>query len=257
MKKKTAAFNKDRIKGVITAMLVLLLLFVLSIFMGFYYPDPPVPPEGVEIEMGGSGSSGGTMGQVSIPEPQAVSEATPSKSNERAFVTDHNPENPSSPVATPTTKTAQLSNLTQPEKPKQQVNPNAMFPKKGTSGQSGNGSSSGSGSGSGSGKNPGDGSGTGTGTGSGPSFSLVGRTSKSLPVPSYNSDKQGKVVIDVNVDQQGNVVDAIYNSKLSTTADLQLRAAALEAAKRSRFSVNLDATVIQRGTITYTFIKLN
>jgi colicin import membrane protein len=132
-----------------------------------------------------------------------------------------------------------------------------MFTKKGTSGQQGSGSSSGTGSGTGSGTTAGDGTGSGVGAGSGPSFSLVGRTAKNLPKPSYASDAQGKVVVDVNVDQEGNVIDAQFNSRLSTTTDLQLRNAAIEAARKSKFSVKLDAAVVQRGTITYTFIKLN
>lgn len=256
MEQEATERRNDRIKGVIAAILILLLIFLLSLFFGFQYPDPPIPDEGVVIEMGGSGSSGGETGQNMQPEPQPISRPVPTQA-ERTYVTDNRPENPAAPVASPTVKPRETAPVTQPETPKQQVNPKAMFNKKGTSGTSGSGSSSGAGDGSGSGTKPGDGTGPGAGSGSGPSFSLAGRTAKQLPLPSYNSDRQGKIVIDVNVDQQGNVVDAQYNSRLSTTSDLQLRAAAIEAAKRSRFSVNLDAQVVQRGMITYTFIKLN
>ncbi|HRZ41597.1 MAG TPA: hypothetical protein P5228_02720 [Bacteroidales bacterium] len=256
MDREAIISRNDRIKGMIAAILVLLLVFMLSLFFGFQYPDPPIPDEGVEIEMGGSGSSGGIEGQNTLPETEPVSRPNPEQ-GERTYVTDNRPDNPPAPVASPTVKLTQTAPVTQPETPKQKVNPNALFTKKGTSGSGGSGSSSGSGKGSGTGTKPGDGTGTGKGSGTGPSFSLTGRTHKELPLPSYNSDRQGKIVIDVNVDQQGNVVDAQYNSRLSTTSDLQLKAAAIEAAKRSRFSVNLDAPVVQRGMITYTFIKLN
>jgi TonB family protein len=259
LKKRTIAMeNKnDRLKGIIAALLFLLFIFTISVFLGFYYPDPPIPDLGVEIEMGGSGSSGGTQGQQTIPEPEVRTTPQPVPV-QRPVVTDNRPDNPySAPTTTPVVKPKETTEVQQPEPPKQTVNKDAMFTKKGTSGQQGSGGSSGSGSGAGSGNTSGDGSGGGVGAGSGPSFSLVGRTAKELPKPAYNSEAQGKVVIDVNVDQEGNVVDAQYNSRLSTTTDLQLRAAALEAARKSKFSVKLDATVVQRGTITYTFIKLN
>ncbi|MFO7722394.1 MAG: TonB family protein [Bacteroidales bacterium] len=249
--------KNDRLKGIIAALLFLLFLFTLSIFLGFYYPDPPIPDVGVEIEMGGSGSQGGMQGQQSIPEPEArtVSQPVPVQ---QSYVTENRPDNPySAPTTTPTIKPKETTEIPQPEPPKQTVNKDAMFTKKGTSGQQGSGSSSGSGSGTGSGTKTGDGSGSGVGAGSGPSFSLVGRTAKDLPKPAYTSDAQGKVVINVNVDQEGNVVDVQFNSSLSTTTDLQLRTAALKAAQKSKFSVKLDAAVVQRGTITYTFIKLN
>lgn len=243
-------------KGVIAALLFLLLLFTLSIFLGFYYPDPPIPDVGVEIEMGGSGSTGGLQGHQSIPEPEARVQPSPTPVS-RSYVTDNRPDNPySAPTTTPVTKPQQETQVVQPETPKQTVNPNALF-KPGSSSQQGSGSSSGGGSGSGSGTSTGDGTGTGVGAGSGPSFSLVGRTSKVLPKPSYLSNNQGRIVINVNVDQEGNVIDATFNSALSTTSDITLRAAAIEAAKKSKFSVKLDAAVVQRGTITYTFIKLN
>lgn len=256
-KNETSMESKnDRLKGIIAAILFLLLLFTLSIFLGFYYPVPPIQDEGVEIEMGGSGSSGGMQGRQVIPDPEPRTQTSPQPIS-RPVVTENRQDNPyTAPTTTPAVKPQE--NVTpQPETPSRSVNPNAMFTKRGTSTQDGTGSSSGSGKGTGTGTGTGDGTGTGVGPGSGPSFSLVGRTAKNLPRPAYNSDNQGKVVIDVNVDQEGNVVDAQYNSRLSTTSDIQLRAAAIEAAMRSKFSVKLDAAVIQRGTITYHFIKQN
>lgn len=251
MKKKN-----DRMKGIAAALLFFLLVFTLSIFLGFHYPDPPIPDVGVEIEMGGSGSSGGDQGQQSQADLESVTPAPPSPA-ERAYITDSRSENVYSPPATPTTKPTEKTKPVQTEPPKAKVNQNALFTKKGASDQEGTGNKEDAGSGAGDGKSSGDGTGTGTGAGSGPSFSLTGRTAKALPAPSYESDRQGKVVIEVNVDQDGNVTDAQFNSRLSNTTDLQLRNSALEAARRSKFSVKLDASVVQRGTITYLFYKLN
>jgi TonB family protein len=248
--------QRDRTKGIIAALLFMLLLFTLSIFLGFYYPDPPVPDTGVEIEMGGSGSSGGEQGRQVIrdPEPRPTSSPQPVS---RPAVTENNPDNPfTAPVTTPVTRPRETQ-VTQPEPPARLPNPNASFPAQGSSTRPGSGSETGPGSGTGTGTTSGDGTGPGVGSGSGPSFSLVGRTRRILPTPEYKSDNQGRVVINVLVDQEGNVVEAEFNSGLSTTSDIQLRNAALEAARRSKFSVKLDATVVQRGTITYQFIKQN
>ncbi len=247
--------QKDRIKGIIAAVLFLLLLFTLSVFLGFYYPDPPVPDTGVVIEMGGSGAAGGDLGRQVIPEPEPRPETTPQPVSRPAVTTST--ESPyTAPVTTPAREPRETE-VVQPEQPARVPDPNAAFPARGSSTQAGAGTSRGDRAGTGTGTSTGDGTGEGVGRGSGPSFSLVGRTARSLPLPEYRSDSQGKVVIDVRVDQEGNVIDAVFNPRESTTADPQLRRAALEAARRSRFSVQLDAAVVQRGTITYQFIKQN
>lgn len=249
--------KNDRIKGIIAALIVFLLLFTLSLFLGFYYPDPPIPDVGVEIEMGGSGSSGGMQGiqEVASPEPRSTSQ--PSPATARSYVTDDTRDDHYTPPTTTPSRRPEETEVVQPETPQPTVNPDAMFRSRGTSSERGTGTSSGAAQGTGLGSTGGEGTSSGVGSGSGPSFSLVGRTARNLPIPKYQSDRQGNVVIDVHVDQQGNVIEARFNSRLSTTTDLNLRNAALEAARQSKFSVKLDAAVVQRGTITYKFYKLN
>lgn len=75
-----------------------------------------------------------------------------------------------------------------------------------------------------------------------------------LPVPSYPGTASGKVVIRVTVDQSGRVTGATYEPKGSTSSDASLIAAAIEAAKRARFTES--RSFMQGGTITYNF-KLN
>ncbi|MDR1897860.1 MAG: TonB family protein [Prevotellaceae bacterium] len=82
--------------------------------------------------------------------------------------------------------------------------------------------------------------------------SIVG----SLPAPLYNSQNQGKVVVEITVDQNGNVTKAIATGKGSTVQDTKLWRAAEEAAKKAKFNVKKDAPISQLGTITYIF-KLN
>ncbi len=75
-----------------------------------------------------------------------------------------------------------------------------------------------------------------------------------LPVPSYPGNTGGKIVIRVTVDQHGRVTGATYEPKGSTSSDAALIAAAIDAAKRARFTES--RSFVQGGTITYTF-KLN
>ncbi|MBO7343753.1 MAG: TonB family protein [Alistipes sp.] len=75
-----------------------------------------------------------------------------------------------------------------------------------------------------------------------------------LPVPSYPGNASGKVVIRVTVDQHGHVQTAAYEPKGSTSSDAALIAAAIEAAKRARFTES--RSFAQGGTITYNF-RLN
>lgn len=75
-----------------------------------------------------------------------------------------------------------------------------------------------------------------------------------LPVPSYPGNSGGKIVIRVAVNQHGQVTSAAYEPKGSTSSDAALIAAAIEAAKRARFTES--RSFMQGGTITYNF-KLN
>jgi colicin import membrane protein len=96
---------------------------------------------------------------------------------------------------------------------------------------------------------------SGTGTGDkGISFNLGGRGYRTLPSPKYEYQVEGKVVVDVTVDREGKVIQAIPGTKGSTTLDSQLLKAAKEAAMSATFDRKPDAPEVQKGTITYNFI---
>lgn len=95
----------------------------------------------------------------------------------------------------------------------------------------------------------------GTGTGDkGISYDLSGRTPLALPLPEYNSQEEGIVVVEVTVDINGNVTNATPGGKGSTTLDKNLYKAAKDAALLARFDRKPDAPAFQKGTITYHFI---
>lgn len=84
--------------------------------------------------------------------------------------------------------------------------------------------------------------------------SLSGRSvAGSLPRPAYNSQNQGRVVVEITVDQNGVVTKANARAQGSTVQDAALWRAAEEAARKARFNVKKDAPVFQTGTITYVF----
>jgi colicin import membrane protein len=91
------------------------------------------------------------------------------------------------------------------------------------------------------------------GSGGGTSFSLEGRNSLELPKPDKNLQKEGRVVVEIQVDRAGNVIGAIPGVKGSTTLDNQLLSAAKKAALSSKFDSKADAAFTQIGTITYIF----
>ncbi len=95
------------------------------------------------------------------------------------------------------------------------------------------------------------------GAGEGVSYSLGGRGAKILPKPTYDSPEQGKVVVSIWVNRQGVVVRAVDGAKGTNISDLNLRKMAREAAMRAKFSEDPAAAELQKGTITYNFIRIN
>ena len=74
-----------------------------------------------------------------------------------------------------------------------------------------------------------------------------------LPKPSYNAQLEGIVVVQVKVDQYGNVTEAIPGVEGTTVTDKSLWSAARAAAMKAHFNMSADAPVLQSGTITYKF----
>ena len=73
-----------------------------------------------------------------------------------------------------------------------------------------------------------------------------------LPRPAYNGiQDEGRVVVTITVDPEGNVVDTRINNRTNTT-NLQLRNAAEQAAKKTKFNA-IGGENNQTGTITYYF----
>lgn len=83
------------------------------------------------------------------------------------------------------------------------------------------------------------------------SYSLVDRNAYYLPPPIYTCEKGGKVVINITVDRNGDVLEVSFNDKSSNTSDYCLIQNAKAYALKANFSRSPKNSQI--GTITYLF----
>ena len=91
---------------------------------------------------------------------------------------------------------------------------------------------------------------------SGPSvlaWSLDGRKATRLPIPAYRCYGAGEVTVIITVNNQGDVVNAKVDEKISAP-DGCLRTFSVRAARLSKFNASPEAPARQMGTITYAFI---
>ena len=114
-------------------------------------------------------------------------------------------------------------------------------------GMFGNNNANGSGTGSGDTK---QGNPVGKGNSGGNSWSLNGRSlTGRLVSPNYNRDVEGKITVNIRVDENGNVVSATIGSP-TTISDAETRNAATSAARNTRFTAGKG---VSGGSITYNF----
>lgn len=256
--------KKDKTISAVSTAIIMFLCVLLCSWIGYKLPNPPIEEEGMGVagevlgEIEGFGNNdNATFDDNSAAAPAA---ATPQES----YTTGQEP----TPVAktpkqedkpTPATKpepakTQSDNNSTAPSEATQPTtNPNATFKgRKNGSGSEGKGTATGSGqAGSPDGTQGAQG---GSGQGNGASFSLGNRSLRgTLPTPSYTSPKDGNVVVEIWVNQDGVVVDVSAPAKGSYNYDNAMVEAAKKAARNAHFNADRNATEKQKGTITYKF----
>lgn len=232
--------------GLIVSIVAHGLLILCLLLMGLRYPDPPPPELGVEMDMGEFSDVG--------TDSEHAAEGGEDLSSESSYANDDNNELTQQSEDVPLVSKKTPSPIKNKKKPKDNVKPqseetkidqNALFTKgrvkKGSGGSTGVGEGSGKGSG-------------GEGGGIGIAFSLAGRGSKSgFPEPTATSSENGSIVVEVKVDQEGNVVSAKAGVRGTTLWDTNLFRRCEQAAKKSKFTAKPDAPELQKGTITYIF----
>lgn len=250
--------NRYRVISAVLTTVIMAVVVVICLAFGYMPPDPPIPEEGVEVNLGNSETGFGESQQI---DGSTQSASAPASSAEEDLSSQSTEES----VALPT-KTNTKTSKTQQEQPKEAtkqetkpaepvINQNALFKKRGDGNN--NGGSEGNTAGSGNmGSKDGNPNASGyngnSGGGKGVSFSLVGRGKVSLPEPAYNSEAQGKIVIQIYVDRKGNVI-AAENTRGTDIRDQALVDLCIAKAKESKFSSSETAPDKQKGTITYVF----
>ncbi|TNJ44337.1 hypothetical protein KFZ70_03655 [Tamlana fucoidanivorans] len=84
------------------------------------------------------------------------------------------------------------------------------------------------------------------------SFSLLNRNKVYIPIPVYLCEVDGKIVVNINVNAEGDVTDAYLNTSSTSKNDCLIQHA-LEYAKQSQFSAD-PSKESQLGSITFYFI---
>ena len=87
-----------------------------------------------------------------------------------------------------------------------------------------------------------------------PNAHVKGRnTVGNIPRPAYTVQESGIVVVNIWVDNYGNVRKAVPGGDGTTVLDKTLHTAARKAAMETHFNMSADAPAMQEGTITYYF----
>lgn len=264
MTRDKAESRKNRTAGAIATAMYLALWVLLMLFVTCSSRDRDDDSEGFMINFGDSETGMGaedlrtsvetaptpTRPQTSVPKPENI--ATQDREPAPAIVPpSEKPKPTEQPTVTETPQEAEPSPVV--EKPRE-VDQRALFPGASDSNAQSEGVNPGPGNqGNLAGTTEGSHEGTGTGN-NGDRWNLSGRSLiGKLPEPDYSVKEEGRVVIEIRVDQQGKVISTAFVSRGSTTTNSVLVAAAGKAAARARFNVDENAPFPQVGTITYNF----
>ena len=89
--------------------------------------------------------------------------------------------------------------------------------------------------------------------GSGGNYNLGNRRALTRPIPEYDCNEEGKVVVTISVDPSGKVISAQPGATGTTNSASCLLNQAKEAALRTRFNADSNAPATQVGLIIYNF----
>lgn len=256
--------KKDKTISALTTLVIMVACAFLCAFIGYTLPNPPIEEEGMGVagevlgEIEGFGNNdNATFNDNSTSAPNRTSPNESYTTGEEPAPIAKSTKNQDQPTPTqtpePSRPNSDNSNNTQDQTQQSTSNPNASFRgRRDKTGGEGKGAASGSGQ-AGT-ENGTQGAQGGTGSGNGASYSLGNRTLRgALPMPTYQSSKDGDVVVRIKVDRNGNVVEVDAPLKGSKNYDQTMVNAAKQAAMSAHFNSDNSATEFQYGTITYKF----
>jgi len=273
--------KKDRKKGwmvTLTAHAILLLLFI---FFGLRYYEPK-PEEGIAINFGDVSNAAGSNFQPapSKPTPPVENLSTPENTmpdipaEETPVMTQNSIDAPA--IENKPTETTSPAEETQPErtkpeeqeseKPVEEPQPSSQLQNLLDNLDKKPASSEGIGEGEGDQGAP-DGdpqsqnyNGQGGGGKGDGNYMLGNRAALEKPKPDYPCEDEGRVVVGITVNKQGQVVTAtpgirVPNGPASTTTSSCLYEKARRAAMKTTWQADQDAPRLQSGYIIYSFSK--
>jgi hypothetical protein len=263
--------EKNKAAGILGTVLVHALLLLLLLFVALRTPLPLPGEEGMEVNLGYSDQGFGDVQPLDVAAAQTAAVPPPTNASQEKLVTTDDEESPAvteKPKKKAEPKSTQPSNAkpTESKPTEPQINKNALYTGKTKGTQAGG--NQGIAGGVGDQGNP-NGTPNSTnyaghgGAGDGIQFQLKGRGKIYLNQPPYDSDEQGRVVVEIIVDREGTVIRATAGKKIPGTGvgtnvtDSKLWNLAKQAALKSKFTPDPKALEEQVGYITYNFIKLN
>ena len=260
----TSSEKKNKRNGIIGTILFHALLLLSFHFMGLTYRIPPPPEEGISINFGfdDQGSEEVQPEDNSLESNPIIEEIVQESIEiEQEIVTQETIE--TEIIEVPKEVKKEIPKEKEPEKKQEEViiekvepvvNKKALYTgsqkkEKQSDGNKNTGGNQGSVEGDiNSTKYEGGGIGV-----DGEAYQLLGRSVEYKAKPIYKVQLEGKVVVDITVDQLGNVTNAIAGVKGSTTLNSQLLKRAKEAALKTKFSAKESAPSRQQGKIIYNF----
>jgi outer membrane biosynthesis protein TonB len=253
--------NRNKRNGLIGTIVFHLVLLIVFLFMGLTIPVPLPEEEGlpVQLDLGNTDFGSGEEQPQSTSEPEVAEPITEPEPVE------------SSPVDAPEEVATQdaESDMSVPEqtKPKEpvekkpelderlkkviQANP---FQTKEDNSSKGQGDTDRAGD---HGKPDGSPEGNslyGDKAGGGVSYSLGGRGFKGAPPIQGNLQESGRIVVEIIVDRQGNVVRVIPGARGTNITNADLIKRVVASARKAKFTPKADAPEEQRGTMTFEFV---
>lgn len=256
----------DRIAGLIAVAVYAVLLLILLLFVDFSIKREVTPPpqsNGVLINFGNE-----TLGGGKIVTKESVAKSETPKEEQQPVANTPKANLAEQTVANDNAEDAMIAAKAEVKKPKQEVVPtpkeepkkpvvnSAGLYKKRSSGTTTNGAEDRShGAAEGregkSGSKDGQEGVAGSG-GEGKNFSLSGRSLiGSLASPIYNERVEGTIIVEIQVNREGNVIAATYKPQNSTISSRAIIDAARAAALKAKFNADPKAAFTQIGTITY------
>ncbi len=232
--------NRRKLISAIITLFVSLIGTGILFVVALPYPDPPPPELGVEMNAEELSDIGNDFDNASEGGEDVSNNVASNYSKENIV----NQDTEEAPISSKRNET--VTPKKENEKPAEPaINQNALFSKGKI--KKGNGGSQGVSKGSGTGAG-------GNGDGKGVSFNLGGRGAKELVPPSASNNTPGKIVVEIFVDKEGNVVRAKAGVKGTTISNSNLYRKCEQAARKCKFAADPNAPEEQRGTITYRFV---